>query len=185
MWLNTIGISTKIRCILSQSFPKDWFDLSPEKYADFGAMFYLAGLTTAHQKRTLAQVLYAFETPLRLGQYHMFRQNGFPRGFVTFAGLSPEVEHKYGVQEKPLSDKDFTSGSSFWIIDLVAPFGQTNEIVDILKTEIPHPRVRTNRVIGDMTRNRIVEWTRDTTGDVHMRLYRKKEFARMLEQSGA
>jgi len=147
-------------------------------------MFYLAGLTPVHQKRTLAQVLYAFETPLRLGQYHIFRQNGFPRGFVTFAGLSPEAEYKYAVQEKPLHDRDFTSGSSFWIIDLVAPFGQTNQIVDILKSEIPHPRVRTNRLVGDMTRNRIVEWTRDQAGDVHMRLYRKNEFERALEQSG-
>ncbi|WP_254436598.1 toxin-activating lysine-acyltransferase [Ruegeria arenilitoris] len=98
---------------MSRKFPKDWFDISPEKYADFGALFYLAGLTKTHQQRSLAQVLYAFETPLRLGQYHIFRQNGFPRGFVTFAGLSPEAEYQYAVQEKPLMDTDFTSGSSF------------------------------------------------------------------------
>ncbi len=167
---------------MSQTFPKDWFDLSPEKYADFGAMFYLAGLTPTHQKRSLAQVLYAFETPLRLGQYHIFRQNGFPRGFVTFAGLSREAENRYAIQEKPLKDADFTSGSSFWIVDLVAPFGQTNEIVDILKAEIPHPRVRTNRLVGDMGQNRIVEWSRDAAGEVHMKLYRKKDFKRLLEQ---
>lgn len=163
-------------------FPEDWFDISSEKYADFGAMFYLAGLTKTHQQRTLAQVLYAFETPLRLGQYHIFRQNGFPRGFVTFAGLSPDVEYRYAIKKKPLMDKDFTSGSSFWIVDLVAPFGQTNQIVEILKREIPHPRVRTNRMDSDLTRNRIVEWTRDDTGNVHMRLYRKNEFAKLVEQ---
>lgn len=147
-------------------------------------MFYLAGLTKTHQKRSLAQVLYAFETPFRLGQYHIFRQDGFPRGFVTFAGLNPEAEYKYAVQEKPLLDKDFTCGTSFWIVDLVAPFGQTNEIVEILKREIPHPRVRTNRIDSDMSRNRIVEWTRDDAGDVQMRLYRKKEFERMLQGEG-
>ncbi len=145
-------------------------------------MFYLAGLTKTHQNRSLAQVLYAFETPFRLGQYQVFRQNGYPRGFVTFAGLSPEAEYHYAVQEKPLMDRDFTSGSSFWIIDLVAPFGQTSQIVDILKQEIPHPRVRTNRMDSDMTRNRIVEWARDESGEVHMRLYRKKEFERVLQQ---
>ncbi|NVO56424.1 toxin-activating lysine-acyltransferase [Rhodobacteraceae bacterium B1Z28] len=169
---------------MNSSFPKDWFDIPPEKYADFGAMFYLAGLTKTHQKRSLAQTLYAFETPFRLGQYHIFRQNGFPRGFMTFAGLSTETEYRYAVQEKPLSDKDFTSGSSFWIVDLVAPFGQTNQMVDILKRDIPHPRVRTNRMDSDLTRNRIVEWTRDTAGDVHMRLYRKKEFEHVLQQGG-
>ncbi|WP_170583070.1 toxin-activating lysine-acyltransferase [Ruegeria arenilitoris] len=169
---------------MSRKFPKDWFDISPEKYADFGALFYLAGLTKTHQQRSLAQVLYAFETPLRLGQYHIFRQNGFPRGFVTFAGLSPEAEYRYAVQEKPLMDTDFTSGSSFWIVDLVAPFGQTNQMVEILKREIPHPRVRTNRMDSDMTRNRIVEWTRDEAGKVHMKLYRKKEFSQLLKEQG-
>ena len=167
---------------MSKSFPKDWFDIPPEKYADLGAMFYLAGLTKTHQKRTLAQVLFAFETPFRLGQYHIFRQNGFPRGFVTFAGLSPEAEYRYAVQEKPLKEADFTGGPSFWIVDLVAPFGQTSQIVDILKQEIPHPRVRTNRMDSDMTRNRIVEWTRDQAGEVHMRLYRKREFEQVLQQ---
>ncbi|WP_170448330.1 toxin-activating lysine-acyltransferase [Ruegeria arenilitoris] len=169
---------------MSRKFPKDWFDIAPEKYADFGALFYLAGLTKTHQQRSLAQVLYAFETPLRLGQYHIFRQNGFPRGFVTFAGLSPEAEYRYAVQEKPLMDTDFTSGSSFWIVDLVAPFGQTNQMVEILKREIPHPRVRTNRMDSDMTRNRIVEWTRDEAGKVHMKLYRKKEFSQLLKEQG-
>ncbi|WP_037317306.1 toxin-activating lysine-acyltransferase [Ruegeria halocynthiae] len=167
---------------MSKTFPNDWFDISPEKYADFGAMFYLASLTKTHQKRSLSQVLYAFETPFRLGQYHIFRQNGFPRGFVTFAGLSPDAEYKYAVKEKQLTDADFTSGSSFWIVDLVAPFGQTNQIVDILKKDIPHPRVRTNRMDSDLTRNRIVEWTRDDAGDVHMRLYRKREFEQALQQ---
>ncbi|MEX0307896.1 MAG: toxin-activating lysine-acyltransferase [Ruegeria sp.] len=170
---------------MQKSFPKDWFDLSPEKYGDFGVLFYLAALTKTHRDRKLSQVLYAFETPLRLGQYHIFRQNGFPRGFVTFAGLSPEAEYRYAVQEQPLNDIDFTSGSSFWIIDMVAPFGQTNQIVEALKRDIPHPRVRTNRMDSDLTRNRIVEWTRDDTGDVHMRLYRKKEFAQMLGQEGS
>ncbi len=148
-------------------------------------MFYLAGLTKQHQKRNLAQVLYAFETPFRLGQYHIFRQNGFPRGFVTFAGLSPDAEYRYAVQEKPLTDTDFTSGPSFWIVDLIAPFGQTNQIVDILKREIPHPRVRTNRMDSDMTRNRIVEWTRDGAGDIHMQLYKKKEFSQLLKTQGS
>ncbi|WP_260064314.1 MULTISPECIES: hypothetical protein [Ruegeria] len=32
---------------------------------------------------------------------------------MTFAGLSPEAEYRYAVQEKPLMDTDFTSGSSF------------------------------------------------------------------------
>lgn len=167
---------------MQKPFPEDWFDLSPEKYADFGALFYLAALTKTHRSRSLAQVLHAFETPLRLGQYHIFRQNGFPRGFVTFAGLSPDAELRYAVQDQPLTDADFTSGTSFWIVDMVAPFGQTRKIVEMLKRDIPHSRVRTNRLSGDMSTKRIVEWTRDDRQQVHMRLYRESEFSRLLER---
>lgn len=57
-------------------------------------------------------------------------------------------------------------------------------MVEILKREIPHPRVRTNRMDSDMTRNRTVEWTRDEAGKVHMKLYRKKEFSQLLKEQG-
>jgi len=145
-------------------------------------MMYLAALTKTHNRRTLTQAVYSFETPLRLGQYHVFRQNGYPRGFATFAGLSSEAEHRYAVDGKPLTDKDFTSGSSFWIVDMVAPFGHFRHIVDILKRDIPHSRVRTNRMDSDLSRERIVEWTRDQTGKVHMRLYRKQAFESLLAE---
>ena len=166
----------------TQAFPPDWFDLDRDTYADFGAMFYLAGLTSTHQKRLLFQAVYLFETPLRLGQYHIFRQNGFPRAFVTFAGLSKDAEYRYAIEGEPLMAEDFTSGSSFWIIDFVAPFGQVPKLVSMLKESIPHPRVRTNRLDSDMSHPRIVEWTRDDGGKVHARMIRKKDFARQLEQ---
>lgn len=166
---------------MKKRYPKGWFDISPEAYADLGAMLYLSGLTKTHNKRSLTQAIYAFETPLRLRQYHIFRQNGFPRGFVTFAGLSHEVERKYAIEGQPLTDKDFASGKSFWIVDMVAPFGQIRQIVDILKREIPHERVRTNRMDSDLTRERIVEWNRTEDGSVHMHLYKKPAFARLLD----
>lgn len=163
-----------------KTYPKGWFDLSPEKYADLGAMLYLSGLTATLRHRSLTQAIYGFETPLRLGQYQIFRQNGFPRGFVTFGGLSPQAEHRLAVEGQPLRDKDLASGTSFWILDMVAPFGQTRKIVDILKQNIPHQRVRTNRPHGDVKKPRVVEWNRDTTGAIRTRVYRREDFAQLL-----
>lgn len=163
------------------SLPPDWFDITPQAYSDLGAMLYLAGLTDTHRIRSLSQAIYAFETPWRLGQYHIFRQNGYPRGFVTFAGLSPEAEKRFAVEGEALTDMDFTSGTSFWIVDLVAPFGQIRQIVDILKRDIPHDRVRTNRMENDLSRPRILEWTRQEGGKVQIKIHRKQDFARMLE----
>ncbi len=161
-------------------FPKGWFDISKDRYADLGAMLYLSALTRTHNDRSLPQAIYTFEPPWRLNQYHIFRQNGYPRGFVTYAGLSTEAERRYAIDRQALTDKDFASGTSFWIIDLVAPFGQFRQIVDILKRDIPYERLRANRMDSDMTRERIVEWTRDDGGKINMRLYKTSEFDRML-----
>ncbi|WP_380053027.1 toxin-activating lysine-acyltransferase [Falsihalocynthiibacter sp. SS001] len=167
---------------MSTKLPNGWFNISPERYADLGAMLYLSSLTKTHNQRSLTQAIYAFETPWRLKQYHIFRENGFPRGFATFAGLSPQAEHKYAVKGEALTDKDFASGPSFWIVDVVAPFGQIRQIVNILKREIPHKRVRTNRMDSDLSQQRIVEWTKDDTGKIHMRLFKKPDFERLLSE---
>lgn len=165
---------------MAQQFPRGWFDISPQKYADFGAMLYLSSLTPVHRDRMLTQAVYTFETPLRLGQYHIFRQNGFPRGFVTFAGLSNQAERRFAIRQEALKPEDYASGNSFWLVDLVAPFGQIRQMVRQLKKSIPHHRVRANRLDSDLSTNRIVEWSRDKEGDVHMRLYRAATFRRQL-----
>ncbi len=169
---------------MSATYPKGWFNLSAEQYADLGAMLYLSSLTGTHRSRSLAQSVYVFETPLRLGQYRIFRENGFPRGFVTYGGLSPESEYRMAVEGLHLRDSDFASGSSFWILDMVAPFGQARQIVDILKREIPHRRVRTNRMDADMATPRVVEWTKDAQDRIHTRVYRKQAFIRVLREDG-
>ena len=166
---------------MAKQFPKGWVDLPPEKYADFGAMLYLSSLTPVHRDRMLTQAVYTFETPLRLGQYHIFRQNGFPRGFVTFAGLSNQAERRFAIKRQALKPEDYASGTSFWLIDLVAPFGQVRQMVEQLKQSIPHPRVRVNRLDSDLGTNRIVEWSRDDDGEVHMRLYRQNAFRKQLK----
>lgn len=145
-------------------------------------MLYLAALTKTHNKRSLTQAVYSFETPWRLKQYHIFRQNGFPRGFATFAGLSIEAERKYAVQGEALTDKDFASGPSFWIVDIVAPFGQIRQMADILKRDIPHKRVRANRMDSDLSKHRIVEWTKDEADNIQMHIFKKLEFDRRLAE---
>ncbi len=162
---------------MKREFPDDWFDLPKDVLADWGAVFFLASLSKEHRKHTLGQVFYAVEAPLRLKQYHIFRDaNGYPRGFTTFAGLSPEVERKFAIDREPLAPEDWTSGVSFWLIDFVLPFGQTAQVVKQLQSELPYNRVRTNRIVGDRQTPRIVEWFRKEDRSVGVKLYRKEEF---------
>ncbi|MEM7073471.1 MAG: toxin-activating lysine-acyltransferase [Pseudomonadota bacterium] len=166
---------------MAKSYPNDWFDLPQEVLADFGAMMFLASLSPTHRAHTLAQNFYGFETPLRLKHYHIFRSaEGYPRGFATFAGLSPEAERRYAVDDIALAPEDWTSGTSFWIVDFVMPFGQTAQVVEKLKSDLPYDRVRTNRLAGDLKTPRIVEWFRRQDRSVGLKIYRKGDFATLL-----
>lgn len=170
---------------MTRSFPKDWFNLPQEVLADFGAIMFLAALSPVHRKHTLAQNFYGFETPLRLKQYNIFRDiEGYPRGFATFAGLSREAELRYAVEQTALRPKDWTSGPSFWIIDFVMPFGQASQVIEKLKSDLPHRRVRTNRLPSDPGKPRIVEWFRRADDSVGLKVYRKGDFAALLGAAG-
>jgi len=163
-----------------KSFPNDWFNLPKDVLADLGAMFFLSSFSPEHRKHSLGQVFYGFETPLRLKQYHIFRdREGYPRGFTTFAGLSLQVERKYAIDQEPLAPEDWTSGKSFWLIDFIMPFGQTAQVVKKLKSDLPYDRVRTNRIVGDMQTPRIAEWYRRNDRTVGIKLYRPDEFERL------
>lgn len=170
--------------VQAQPFPDDWFDLSPEMLADYGAMTYLAGLTGYHRAHTLGQVSHYFEPPWRLGQYRIFRANGFPRAFITWAGLSPEAERAFAVEHQPIMPEQWNSGASVWLIDFVAPFGHVDEIVPLLTRNESITSVRTLWHNRTGERYRIVEWRR-APGEARVEVasYGVRQFAALLDGS--
>ena len=166
-------------------FPADWFDIPHDSLADFGAMTFLAGLTTYHREKPLARALHYLEPPWRLNQYKMFRANGYPRAFITWAGLSPAAEMRFAVDHQPLEQQDWTSGASVWLIDFVAPFGHVDQIIPLLTQNPDLTRVRTlwHNAAGD--RYRIVEWSRSPgETEVAVRSYGRNQFRDILRQEG-
>ncbi|QBY02435.1 toxin-activating lysine-acyltransferase [Rhodophyticola sp. CCM32] len=166
-------------------FPKDWFDLPQDVLADFGALVFLASLTDYHRLRQLSDLFTSFEPPLRLGQYKVFRSNGYPRAVITWAGLGPEQEYGFAVDHKPLRPEDWNSGTSPWLIDFIAPFGHIDQIVPHL-TENPdllHVRTLWHNKPG--TRYRIVEWSRPAgEAEVRVKSYGVGQFKRFLNGGG-
>ena len=167
----------------SVRFPADWFDLPHDTLADFGAMTFLASLTTYHRDKPLARALHYLEPPLRLGQYKMFRSNGFPRAFITWAGLSPAAEMSFAVDHRPLAPEDWTSGDSVWLVDFAAPFGHFDQMLPLLVRNPDLRRVRTlwHNAAGD--RSRIVQWSRATAeGAIDMRSFGVNQFRKLLRE---
>ena len=165
-------------------FPDGWFDLDAELYADFGAMFYLAALVRFHAGRSLAAATSTFEPALRLGQYHIFRTDGFPRAFVSWAGLSPETERRFALERSPLRAEEWNDGPSVWLIDFVAPFGHMREIVPRLTENPALRRLRALWLTDGSDSYRIIEWTRAAAGGrVDEMVFSPAQFARHLDES--
>jgi hemolysin-activating ACP:hemolysin acyltransferase len=167
------------------AFPKDWFDLPEAFLADFGAIFYLASLTRYHQGRSLIDLFASFEPPLRLGQYKIFRSDGFPRAVITWAGLSPASEYSFGVGHQPLQAQEWNGGTSVWLIDFIAPFGHIDQIIPQLTAnpDLTHVRTLWHNKAGN--RYRVVEWSRPQgETEVRVRSYGVGQFERMLKEGG-
>ena len=163
------------------AFPDDWFDLPTGVLADFGAMFYLASMTGYHRPRSLAAAVSTFEPALRLGQYHIFRSGGFPRAFVSWAGLDPARERRFAVDHQPLLPEDWNSGPSIWLVDFVDPFGKLDEMTGMLMRNPALTRLRTLWHDATGKSYRIIEWTRaDKDAPVDQQSYTPAKFAARL-----
>lgn len=162
-------------------FPDGWFDLPERQLADLGAMFFLASMSPFHRPRTMAQTIASLEPPLRLKQYHIFRSNGYPRAFLTWAGLNPEAEKDFAVDRTHLRPDQWNSGSSKWVIDLVSPFGHIEQVIRQLQKSEKANRVRTLWHNRAGTRARVIEWERPAAGqDITVQSYGHSQFEKLL-----
>lgn len=126
-------------------------------YRDLGAMMYLCALSPFNRQRALPQALAQVETPLRLGQYKIFRSGGYPRAFVTWAGLTRDAEYRFAVDHHPLRPEDWNAGDSTLVVDLVTPFGHVAQVLQQLAANPQQTRVRALWHNRPGTRYRILE----------------------------
>lgn len=166
-------------------YPDGWFDLPDRQLTDLGAMFFLISLSKYHQARPLAQIFASLEAPLRLAQYRIFRSGGYPRAFMTWAGLDHAAERQFAVDHTPLRKDQWNSGSSLWVVDLAAPFGHLEQVIDMMAANRQTNRVRTLWHNRAGTRARVIEWAREGhEARIVVTSYGQHQFARKLAQEG-
>lgn len=163
-------------------FPDGWFDIPERQLADLGAMFFLASLAAFHRPRSIAQVFGYLETPLRLGQYQIYRSGGYPRAFITWAGLDVASERQFAVDHIPLRPDQWNSGTSKWVVDLASPFGHIGQIVGMLAKNEQANRVRTLWHNKTGNRARVMEWSRtERDSPIAVASYGRAQFQKILE----
>lgn len=77
----------------------------------------------------LADLEWRVMPALVLDQAKLYMRDQTPLAFVSWAKLSEATAARYQQPPYHLAPSDWKSGDRVWIIDLIAPFGNTQEIV--------------------------------------------------------
>lgn len=99
-------------------------------------MAWLFSASELHRRWPFAAVRQWLTPAIRLRQYRLYRENGRPVAFVTWARLSAEVETAYVRNPRGLRPEHWRSGDRIWLLDYVAPFGHAKAVAKDLKTNV-------------------------------------------------
>lgn len=97
--------------------------------------------------------------PLLLGQCRIFRENGRPVAFASWAFMNQDSETAFASRSRSMELGDWTSGSSMWWVDFVAPFGHFRSVGRKLRDMFPEARARFTKFNPEDGSWRIIEWT--------------------------
>lgn len=75
-------------------------------------------------------------TPLRLGQFRIYRSARGPVAYVAWAWLTAAAAEDYALQRRGLTPADWNAGDQLWFIEFIAPFGHGPRIVADLRQNV-------------------------------------------------
>lgn len=101
-----------------------------------GAVSWLMAQQNATRHTLLSELQWRVMPALVLDQAKLYLREGLPLAFVSWARLSPEVVERYREKPHHLIAADWQSGEQVWIVDLLAPYGGTEEVIKDLKEKV-------------------------------------------------
>jgi cytolysin-activating lysine-acyltransferase len=87
--------------------------------------------------------------PILLQQFRLFYAKDRPIGVVLWAYVNDEVEARLLSGSARMRPQDWKCGDTLWVVDVIAPFGGTDEMLKDLKAKVfPDREVRFRAVEG-------------------------------------
>jgi cytolysin-activating lysine-acyltransferase len=99
------------------------------KLPTLGPIAWLYARTQDRRFLFLADLDWAVMPPVVLDQCRLFMRGKMPHAFVTWAHVDDEVHRRLSLGHPRLAPHEWRSGSHLWLIDVVTPFGDTQEVL--------------------------------------------------------
>ena len=104
-----------------------------ERLPVLGPVVWLYGRDNEKKHLTLADLDWAVQPPIILDQCRLFMSDKMPLGFITWAYISEDVHQRLLQGNTRLEPHEWKGGEHLWLIDIVTPFGQFDEMFAELK----------------------------------------------------
>lgn len=98
-----------------------------------GPVLWLYLHAPSHRHLFFADAEWLVLPPLVLGQSKVYLKDDAPLAYASWAWVSNEVEQRLLKGQTRLAPADWKSGDRLWLVDLVAPFGGADDILDDLR----------------------------------------------------
>ncbi|MFC5356435.1 toxin-activating lysine-acyltransferase [Azospirillum himalayense] len=109
---------------------------SPTMATLLGEIVWLLTQSPAHRHLFLADLEWAVMPALMLRQIHLFRSKGRVAGVALWASVSDEVDARLMSSVNRLAPLDWKSGQTLWLVDIIAPFGGVDRILEELAKSV-------------------------------------------------
>lgn len=104
-----------------------------KKLPILGPVFWLYARDERKRFTFIADQDWLLMPPVVLDQCKLYMKNEMPWAFVTWAFVSDEIDARLRSHSPKIAPHEWKSGENVWLIDIVAPFGQTDEMIDELR----------------------------------------------------
>ncbi len=106
---------------------------APTNMTMLGEVVWLMAHSSLHRGWPVDSIMQWIIPALLHKQYRLYHKRGRPVAYVAWASLSKEVEEAYVLNPRSLQPKDWVSGERRWVIDWIAPFGDSAAVIRDLR----------------------------------------------------
>lgn len=104
-----------------------------KKLPILGPVFWLYARDERKKYTFIADQDWLLLPPVVLDQCKLYMKQEMPWAFVTWAFVSDSIDVRLRSELPKIAPHEWKSGNHIWLIDIVAPFGQAEEMLDELR----------------------------------------------------
>ena len=101
--------------------------------AMLGEVVWLMAHSKLHKDWPVASIFQWVLPALVHKQCRLYRRNGRPIAYVAWARMTKDVEESYVLNPRSLNPKDWVGGDRGWLVDWIAPFGDSAFVMKDLR----------------------------------------------------